>query len=207
MKTLLLLTGMLLGQFAFASEPPADYPVVKGIVRKVELNSGRVSIKHEEIPNLDMPGMTMSFLAQDPQILQGLAVGDKILFVADEVDGELAVLWIEKAPAPNVDNANILCTGIGNTTPKTSVEIEVRRDKYSTIRYEHIEGPYPGTAHVNSIGHLKLHKRGDFYIYRRGVGEQNTKLIFRLENGQIVDSCFSNFNASMENAPVKCEFQ
>lgn len=207
MKTLLLLTGILIGQFAFASEPPADYPLVKGVIRKVDLNSGRISIKHEVIPNLDMPGMTMSFFAKDTQMLQGLAAGDKILFVADEVDGELTVLWIEKAPAPNVDNADILCTGVGNTTPKTNVEIEIRRDKYSTIWYEHAEGPYPGTAHVNSIGHLKLHKRDDFYIYRRGLGEQNTKLIFKVKDGQITDSCFSNYNASMKNTPVQCSFQ
>ena len=207
MKSLLLLGALVLGQLAFASEPPAHYPLVKGIVRKIDLNSGRVSIKHEDIPNLDMPAMTMSFVAKDPDQLKVLAVGDKVVFAADEIDGELTALWIEKAPPADVNSASIFCTGVAPTTPKTSVEIEVRPDKYSTIRYEHIEGPYPGTSHVNSIGHLKLHKRGDFYLYRQGLGENNTLLMFKKNGEEITDACFSHYSSGMKNTPVECSFE
>lgn len=207
MKILLLLSALLFGQFVLASDPPADYPLVKGVVRKIDLASGRISIKHEEIPNLNMPGMTMSFLTQDSQILNGLAVGDKINFVADEIDGELMVLWIEKTVPPSAETSNILCTGVANTTPKTNVEIEVRRDKFSTIRYEYAEGPYQGTSHINSIGRMELHKRNGFFISRAGTGIHDSKLIFKVEDGKITDSCFTNFSAGMMQSPVSCSFE
>jgi Cu/Ag efflux protein CusF len=207
MKTLILLSALLFGQFVLASDPPANFPIVKGVVRKVEIPSGRISIKHEEIPNLHMPGMTMSFLAQDPQILSGLVVGDKINFVADEIDDELTVLWIEKAAPPSAENSNILCTGVANTSPKTNVEIEFRRERFSTIRYEYAEGPYQGTSYINSIGSMELHNRNGFFISRAGTGVHDSKLIFKVQDGKITDSCFTNFSAGMENSPVQCSFE
>src|SRR5690606_4148760 len=92
----------LISQIVLATEPPPNYPVVKGEVRKVDLASNRVSIKHEEIPNLNMPSMTMSFLVQDPNFLNGLSVGDKINFVTDEINGDLTVLWLEKQALPTL---------------------------------------------------------------------------------------------------------
>lgn len=92
--------------FSFASEqeiqeftsaqPPEGYPLVKGVVRRIDLAQGSVMIKHEAIPNLDMGPMTMTFKASDASILEGLKSGDKIRFAADDKDGELVVLWIEK---------------------------------------------------------------------------------------------------------------
>ena len=207
MKSIILLGTFLFGQLVLASEPPENYPVVKGVIRKIDQSAGRVSIKHEEIPNLNMPGMTMSFAVQDQKILNGFAVDDRIVFVVDEIDGEITVLWIEKAPQPNLKTAKIVCTGIAPTSPRTKVEIEIRPDKFSTIRYEFIEGAYPGTAYVNSIGKLKLHKRGEYYIYRNAVGENSTKLVFRKKGDQITHSCFSNYSSSMENTSVECTLE
>jgi len=75
-----------------------ELPKVKGLVRLVDLANSRIKIKHEEIPNLDMPPMTMTFTANDPQMLVGLANGDDVLFTADMVNNELTVMWIEKQP-------------------------------------------------------------------------------------------------------------
>jgi len=207
MKSLFLIGTFLISQLGFAGEPPADYPIVKGLVRKIDLTSSRVSLKHDEIPNLNMPAMTMSFLAQDSQMLSGLATGDKINFVADEIDGELTVLWIEKAAPADVASSKIFCTGTAPTTPKTNVEIEIRPDKFSTIRYEYAEGPYKGTAHINSIGRMKLHKRNGFHIYRAGAGKLNSKLIFKMDNDQISEACFTNYSSGMENSEVQCAFE
>lgn len=207
MKSLILLSALFFGQLVFATEPPADYPVVKGVVRKIDLASARASVKHEEIPNLNMPGMTMSFAVQDPQVLNGLVVGDQIHFVADEVDGELTILWLEKLPPPNAATSKIFCTGIAETTPKTKVEVEIRPDKFSTIRYEHIEGPYIGTAHVNSIGRLHLHKQKDLLVYHAGPGRLSTSLVFKVVDNKITDSCFTNFSAGMERSVVQCSFE
>lgn len=207
MKSLMLLGALFFGQYVFATEPPVDYPVVKGVVRKVDVASARVSVKHDEIPNLNMPGMTMSFSVQDPQVLNGLIADDQIRFVADEVDGELTILWLEKLPPPNAATSKIFCTGVAETTPKTKIEIEIRPDKFSTIRYEHIEGPYVGTAQVNSIGRLHLHKRGDLLVYHGGPGRLSTSLVFKVANNNITDSCFTNFSAGMTDTSVVCKFE
>lgn len=207
MKSLILLGALIFTQFAFATEAPANYPVVKGIVRKVDVAAGRISIKHEDIPNLEMPGMTMSFAVQNPDQLKGLAVGDQIVFVADEIDGEVTVLWLEKAETVDAKASEIFCTGVAETTPKTKIELEIRSDKFSTIRYEFAEGSLKGTAHVNSMGRLQLQKSGDFSIYSSGSGENATKLVFRESGGQILDASFTHYSSGMKNSPVQCAFE
>lgn len=187
-------------------EAQATLPIVKGLVRKIDLASNRISIKHEAIPNLNMPGMTMSFLVQDSEFLKGLAVGDNINFTADDIDGELTLLWLEKRAAPVIGVSNILCTGVAETTPKTNVEIEVRSNKFSTIRYEYAEGPYKGTTYINSIGRMYFHKQGDLLVYHTGPGKLASTLVFKMKEGQIVDSCFSNYSSGMERSVVRCTF-
>ena len=75
-----------------------ELPKVEGLVRLVDHANARIKIKHEEIPNLNMPPMTMTFAVADPQMLVGLASGDNVLFTADMVNNELTVMWIEKQP-------------------------------------------------------------------------------------------------------------
>lgn len=207
MKSFIFATALLISQIVLATEPPPNYPVVKGEVRKVDLASSRISIKHEAIPNLDMPGMTMSFLVQDPKILVGLSVGDNINFTADEIDGELTVLWLEKSTTQGQDTTKILCTGMAPTTPKTNIEIEIRTDKYSTIRYEVAEGPYKGTAYINSIGRMTPDKDGSQYIYKSGEGKLASILTYNLHGNHIIDSHFSNFSSGMDRTTVQCSFQ
>lgn len=207
MKAFLITVLFGFSQLVFANPPPENYPLVNGVVRKIDLAGSRISIKHEAIPNLNMPGMTMSFLAFDPQMLQGLDVGDQIHFVADEIDGELSVLWIEKVEAPNVDANMILCRGVADTTPKTKIEVEVRKDKFSTIRYEFAEGSLKGTAYINSIGRMELQKLGDLFLYSAGPGKLDSQLQFKVQNDQIRDAQFTLWSAGMDKAPVQCQFE
>lgn len=207
MKGILITLALLLGQTALAVEPPAGYPIVNGLIRKIDTAANRISVKHDEIPNLNMPGMTMSFVVADPSQLTGLSVGDQIHFVADEVDGELTILWLEKAPPAEIGKTNILCKGVAATNPKTNVEIEIRPVRFSTIRYEFAEGSLKGTAYVNSIGYMKLHKRGDYYIYRAGTGKLDSKLFFKMADNKITDACFYNYSAGMDNSPVECSWE
>jgi Cu(I)/Ag(I) efflux system periplasmic protein CusF len=67
----------------------------QAVVRRVDPITGKVSLKHGEIRNLDMPPMSMVFTATPPSQLQGIAVGDTVRFVADDVDGVLVVTRIE----------------------------------------------------------------------------------------------------------------
>lgn len=75
--------------------PPLGYPVVQGVVKMVTPTLNTVKIKHEEIPNLDMSAMTMTFSIA-AELAQNIDKNDKVKFVADNVDGTLTVLWIEK---------------------------------------------------------------------------------------------------------------
>ncbi len=204
MKKLILL-GLLgiITQLSIAS-PSDGYPIVKGVVRKIDTASNRISIKHEEIPNLNMAPMTMSFLVQDPQLLKGLSVDDKINFTADEIDGEITVLWLEKSASQGQKTSEILCRGVAPTSPKTNVEIEVRTQKFSTIRYEFAEGPYKGTAYINSIGRLIPSKRGNQQIYKSGEGKLATVLTFELQDNQIRDARFSHYSSGMYKDLVQC---
>jgi Cu/Ag efflux protein CusF len=68
-----------------------------GEVRKIDLQAGKLTIKHGPIVNLDMAAMTMTFRVQEPAALESLEVGDKIRFVAERVNGSLMVTYIERA--------------------------------------------------------------------------------------------------------------
>ena len=100
MKSLITVVTLLLCTLAQAGGPPDGYPIVNGVVKRVDKPTNRMTIKHEEIPNLNMPPMTMSFLIQDPSFFEGIAVGDKIHFAADEIDDEWAAYCDEIGAAP-----------------------------------------------------------------------------------------------------------
>ena len=68
-----------------------------GEVRKIDTEQGKLTIKHEPIESLEMPGMTMVFKAVDPAMLQQLKVGDKIEFAAEKANGAIVVTAIKAA--------------------------------------------------------------------------------------------------------------
>lgn len=82
-----------------ASAPAASSAaaaMTAGEVRKIDLDQGKVTIKHDAIVNLDMPAMTMVFRAQSPDLLKDLQVGDKVQFHAESVNGAILVTNIQK---------------------------------------------------------------------------------------------------------------
>ena len=80
-----------------ATAPARDLPTVSGIVEKVDAASGRITLDHGAIPNLNMDAMTMVFRAADPAMLKQVKQGDKIRFSADRVNGQITVTKIQKA--------------------------------------------------------------------------------------------------------------
>jgi Cu/Ag efflux protein CusF len=56
-------------------------PLTSGEVKRIDLEAGKVTIKHGEIRNLEMPPMTMIFVAKDRGQLDNLKVGDKVKFL------------------------------------------------------------------------------------------------------------------------------
>ena len=71
--------------------------MTEGEVRKVDKEQGKITLKHGEIKNLGMPGMTMIFRVQDKAMLDQVKEGDKVRFTADNIDNQLTVTKIEAA--------------------------------------------------------------------------------------------------------------
>ncbi|WP_048441023.1 copper-binding protein [Caenimonas sp. SL110] len=72
-------------------------PQSEGEVRKVDMELGKVTLRHGPLANLDMPAMTMVFTVAQPKLLEGLKQGDKVRFTADKKDGSYVVTAIEPA--------------------------------------------------------------------------------------------------------------
>jgi len=76
-----------------ASKPGAD--MVDGEVRKIDKGANKITLRHAEIPNLEMPGMTMVFRVKDPAMLDTVQVGDKVKFQAQNMGGALVVTELQ----------------------------------------------------------------------------------------------------------------
>ena len=69
----------------------------EGEIRRLDPETGKLTIRHGEIRNLDMPPMTMVFTASDKSQLAGLKVGNRISFVASHEGGKYLVSDIQLA--------------------------------------------------------------------------------------------------------------
>lgn len=66
-------------------------------VRKVDKDARKITLKHGEIKNLEMPPMTMVFQVKDPAVLDKVKQGDKVKFSAEKVNGAYTVTSLEPA--------------------------------------------------------------------------------------------------------------
>mgnify|MGYP003393416070 CR=1 FL=1 len=78
-----------------AQATPVAGEMVDGEVRKVDKENRKITMKHGEIKNLDMPGMTMLFHVKDPAMLDKVKSGDKVRFRAEKAGGAIVVTDIE----------------------------------------------------------------------------------------------------------------
>ena len=69
----------------------AAVEMTEGVVRKVDMDAKKITIKHGAIKHLDMPPMTMVFQAKDPAVLEKVQKGDKVKFKA-AMDGSATVV-------------------------------------------------------------------------------------------------------------------
>ena len=78
------------GQAAQAGHAPtASADFSEGEVRKVDRPAGKITLRHGEIRNLDMPPMTMVFGVSDAAMLDRVKPGDKVRFKAVDRSGKL----------------------------------------------------------------------------------------------------------------------
>lgn len=117
LQTLLVLAAMLAGAVSAHAASHAGAPMAMGDakkdsaiaatadmtdmadgeVRKVDMDAKKITIRHGEIKNLDMPGMTMVFQVGDPALLSKVKTGDKIRFKAEKAGGAIVVTDIQPA--------------------------------------------------------------------------------------------------------------
>lgn len=79
--------------------PAAAAPVtlVAGEVKKINKETGKMTIKHGPLANLDMPAMTMVFRVKDPAMLDKVKVGDKVNFAVERANGAITVTQLDVA--------------------------------------------------------------------------------------------------------------
>ena len=93
------LVAIALGAAALAAAPsmaqPAAAEMTEAEVRKVDKDTRKITLKHGEIKNLDMPPMTMVFNVADPGVLDRIKAGDKVRFRASNEGGKMTVTEIQ----------------------------------------------------------------------------------------------------------------
>jgi Cu/Ag efflux protein CusF len=92
-KTILSAALTLLSSLAWAQAVPAN-----GEVTKIDAAQGKLTLKHGPIKNLDMDSMTMVFRAGDPAMLKAVKPGDRVIFEAERVNGQITITKLRKAP-------------------------------------------------------------------------------------------------------------
>ena len=78
-------------------KPAAAGDMTEGEIRKVDKDTKKITIKHGEIKNLDMPGMTMLFQVRDPAMLDMVKAGDKVRFKAEKAATGIVATEIQVA--------------------------------------------------------------------------------------------------------------
>ena len=81
---------------AAATAAASTLPMVNAEVRKVDMENKKITLKHGEIKNLDMPGMTMVFQVKDPAMLNSVKAGDKVTFTAEMMGSTITVMSLDK---------------------------------------------------------------------------------------------------------------
>lgn len=77
---------------AAAAEAGAD-----GEVRRVDRTAGKVTLRHGEIKEHEMPPMTMVFEVRDRSLLEAVKPGDKVKFRVIDENGKMIVTEMKPA--------------------------------------------------------------------------------------------------------------
>jgi len=74
-----------------------EMQMIDALVRKVDKAAGKVTLSHGPLINLNMPAMTMLLKVANTAWLDQMKAGDKIRFMADNVNGASTVVHFEPA--------------------------------------------------------------------------------------------------------------
>ena len=95
-KFTMLLAALVFAGLQALSASPALAAPTNGEVTKVDPTSGKITLRHDPIKNLDMDSMTMVFRVADPALLKTVKPGDRVIFEAERVNGQITVTSISK---------------------------------------------------------------------------------------------------------------
>lgn len=80
-----------------ASAPAeANAKLAEGTVKKIDKSAGKLTIAHGPLESLGMPAMTMVFRVKDAAWLDQVKAGDKVRFMADQINGAMTVVHLER---------------------------------------------------------------------------------------------------------------
>ncbi len=78
----------------------------RGVVRSVRMSQGKIKIEHGPIEKYGMPGMTMMFKVENPELLQGIDKDALIEFDIDNSSGGFVITDITPAKAQGGENVS-----------------------------------------------------------------------------------------------------
>jgi Cu/Ag efflux protein CusF len=80
-----------------AAAAAGDMVMSSGEVKKIDKDTGKITIQHGPLANLNMPGMTMAFKVQPASMLDQVKVGDQVSFHVERIGGAVTVTHLELA--------------------------------------------------------------------------------------------------------------
>ena len=79
-----------------SAQAEADAKLAEGTVKKIDKSAGKLTIAHGPLESLGMPAMTMAFRVKDAAWIDKLKEGDKIRFMAEQINGAMTLVHIER---------------------------------------------------------------------------------------------------------------
>ena len=78
------------------SSTAADTALTDGVVKKVDRQTGMVTIEHGELKNVGMPAMTMAYKAKDAAMVKQAKEGEKVKFRLENLNGTYTITTLKK---------------------------------------------------------------------------------------------------------------
>ena len=76
-----------------------DVGMTAGVVRKLDDDQQKITLKHEALENLGMPPMTMVFRLANASLIEKVKVGDRVMFRAEQIGGTFVVTKLTREDA------------------------------------------------------------------------------------------------------------
>ena len=90
------MAGMDMSMKPSVSKTSSSAALTDAEVRKVDAETGMVTLKHGALENVGMPPMTMAFKAKNAAMVKQIHQGDKVKVRVENVDGTLTIMKLEK---------------------------------------------------------------------------------------------------------------